>query len=238
MKILKKIYCLFTSILVFCIVILIFSICKFSIFRGGAILIANLVALDILCTIIESFVSKMSKNFLIHKKKKSEKREIQLERTKQKAIETQKEQEHIERLAKDPNYKKIIDSESFVKKIETLSTSYDFGSNKENIRICISKISEIISILKNDSSGYSRVSFLFESYIPKFYKILEYYSDFIKADIVDIEQEKTLTKCVDKLLNFLHSQRIEAIFDSKETEIQFKETAENLNQLIDGGKNL
>jgi len=144
----------------------------------------------------------------------------------------------MKKASKNPNYKKVLDSEAFIKKVQNLSESYDFGANKTNINVCINKLSEIISILKNDCSGYSRVSFLFEKYLPEFYTTLKYYSNFIIADIVGDEQEKTLTRCVNKFLNFLQSQKVEALFDRTETETQFKNASENLSQMIDGGENL
>ena len=57
-------------------------------------------------------------------------------------------------------------------------------------------------------------------------------------NVVKDEENQILTKCVDKFLNFLDDQRVEAIFDKKSIEIQFKATAETLSKMIDKGENV
>jgi len=238
MKALQRIYIIITSFLVMGITILIFSVYHFSTLRSFSFLIISLVILDILCTIFEGITVRLHKKHILNKSKRYEKKIVKSAEHKQKSYEAKKVKEDMKKASKNPNYKKVLDSEAFIKKVQNLSESYDFGANKTNINVCINKLSEIISILKNDCSGYSRVSFLFEKYLPEFYTTLKYYSNFIIADIVGDEQEKTLTRCVNKFLNFLQSQKVEALFDRTETETQFKNASENLSQMIDGGENL
>lgn len=233
MKAIKRLYCIITSIIVFGITILIFSVYHFSVLRSIALLIISLVIFDILCTIFEALVSKIRKAHVKNKLKRIEKKGIKLAEHMQKKSASKKMKENMKKISKNPDYKKVLDSEAFIEKLKKLSDDYNFGVNKAKIDICITRLSEIISILKNDCSGYSRVSFLFESYLPEFHNTLMYYSEFIRADIVDIEQEKTLNKCVDKFLVFLQSQKIEALLDRTETEIHFNVSAENLMQIID-----
>ena len=238
MKVLQRIYIIITSVLVMAITTLIFSVYHFNNLRSWAFLILVLVILDILCTIFEVLIVKIQKKHILNKSKRAEKRIIKSAEHKQKNYEAKKTKEDMKKALKNPDYKKVLDAEVFIKKVQKLSESYDFGAHKKNITICVDKISEIISILKNDCSGYNRVSFLFEKYLPEFYTTLKYYSNFIIADIVSNEQERTLSKCINKFLDFLQSQKIEALFDRTETETQFKNASENLNKMIDGGENL
>ena len=238
MKALQRIYVIITSLLVIGITILIFSIYHFTTLQSFAFLIISLVIFDILCTMFESLIFKLQKKHVINIHKHIEKRLLKSEEHKQKNYEAKKAKEDMQKISKNPDYKKVLDSEDLIKKIQNLSNSYDFGVNKNNINICIDKLSEIISILKDDCSGYTRILFLFEKYLPEFYTTLKYYSNFIIADIVGDEQEKTLTRCVNKFLSFLQSQKVEALFDRKETETQFMMSSENLSKMIDGGENL
>lgn len=234
----NHIYNFITAAIVFCIMMIIFFVCHFSIIRSIAILIISLVVLDILCTVGEYSVDKIRDRHFYNKLKRIEKRKNKLADAEQKAKESQKAIEEMEKATKDVNYQSVVAAESFVKKLKEISDAYDFGPNEEKIDICVNKLFDIISVLKEDSSGYSRVAFLFEAYLPEFYNTLKFYSDFIKANVVKDEENQILTKCVDKFLNFLDDQRVEAIFDKKSIEIQFKATAETLSKMIDKGENV
>lgn len=234
----NRIYNLITTAIVFSLMIIIFFVCHFSIVRSIAILIISLVVLDILCTIGEDSIDKIRERHFYNKLERIEKRKNKLADAEQKQKESQKAVEEMEKATKNANYKSVIEAESFVKKLKKISDDYDFGPNEEKIDICVNKLFDIISVLKEDSSGYSRVAFLFEAYLPEFYNTLKFYSDFIKADVVKDEQVEILTKCVDKFLNFLDEQKVEAILDKKSIEIQFKATAETLGKMIDKGENV
>ncbi|MBQ2938028.1 MAG: hypothetical protein IJE05_04015 [Clostridia bacterium] len=231
------IYNLITSAIVVCIAAIIFFYYDFSWFKGIAFFIVSLVFLDILCTVGEYIVPKIRERLFYNKLKKAKRKQEKIKEAEEKAQEAKKVMEELQESKRNPNYKSVIEAEAFVNNLKDLSEEYNFGVNEEKIDICVEKLSEIIAVLKKDSSGYIRVAFLFEAYLPEFYNTLRFYADFIKANVVNQEYEDILTKCVDKFLNFLNDQKIEAIFDKRSIEIQFKSTARTLEKMIDKGEN-
>lgn len=231
-KLASIIYNIVTTAIVSFIFITIFFTYHLVSFKGLGIFIASLVFLDIFCTLIESNLEEIREK-LFYKKLK---RKSQKEKEKKIKEEQKKAIKDLEESEKNSDYKSILEAESFVKSLNELSDNYSFGPNNDKINICVEKLSEIIDILKKDSSGYTRVAFLFEAYLPEFYNTLSFYSNFVRADTVKKEHEEILTICVDKFLNFLNNQKIDAIFDQKSIEIQFKSTAEALGKMIDKGE--
>lgn len=230
----KLLYNLITGAIVFALTIIIFFIFNYTFLKGSAILIFFLVILDVLCTFVESTTPKFLE-VLFYNKLKSIVKKAEKENEKKEQREKAKE---MDKISKNPQYKKVIDAETFVKKLKKFCKENDFGESKKKIEKCIERLTEIIKRLKKDCTSYSRVAFLFEVYLPEFYDALKYYSTFAKAKAVKNEHEEVLKKCVEKFLKFLNSQRIEAVFDKDSTEIKFKATAETLGKMIDKGEEI
>jgi len=230
------IYFFLTSTIITWVLITIFKTLQLSFVKGTAALIISLVILDIICSIIENLVLVVRDKLFYNKLKKIEKINRKNEKIKKQEEEAKKAAEELEKTTKNPHYKSVIEAEVFVNSLKVLSDKYNFGVNNDKIDECVKKLMEIIELLKKDSTGYNRVAYLFEAYLPEFYNTLNLYSNFIKADIKTEEYEETLTICVDKFNKFLNNQKIEAIFDKSSIEIQFKVSAETLGNMIDKGE--
>lgn len=228
----RFLYNIITSSIVFTLIILIFFVFHIKIIKGIGFLIISLVILDMLCSIIEDVVPKISERLFYNKLKGAKKKKDKSEKIK----EEKKKAEELKKMSNNPQYKKVIEAENFVKELKKFCQNNDLGRNKENINKCIVKLLEIIKELKKDSSAYGRVAFLFESYLPKFYNTLNYYSSFGKANVVEKGHEEILSQCVNKFLKFIESQRVQVVFDKEYTEHQFKATAEMLGKMIDEGE--
>ncbi len=170
------------------------------------------------------FYNKLKKAQIVKDEKARKEKEIE---------DAKRAEEERELLSKLPYYQDVLKAEKFVTTLKKLSDQYNFGKSNEKISECVDKLFEIIEILKKDSSGYPRVTFLFEGVIEEFYSALTKYSYFLKAEFNDPENEKVLESCVDKFLNFLNSQKIEAIFDKDATSIQFRSSVEALGSILD-----
>ena len=153
-----------------------------------------------------------------------------------KQLEKQRNKQDIEKMAKDPNYKNVLDAESCTQKLEKMINKYDFGSSNKKIKECVKKLNEIVKVLKEDTSGYARVAFLLEAAVPEFYNTLNIYSRFIKAEETTEEYEQILKECVDKFYKYLNMQKKEAILDKETEEVQFKSMAEALKKMMDEGE--
>lgn len=231
-----NIYNIITEIIVLFIAHTIFFYYNFGFFKNVSFFITSLVILDILCTFGEDMVSKIRERHFYNKLKKAKKKKEKIDADNLKEKNQKKVLEEIQENKKSPYYKDVLEAEKFVESLKELVEKYSFGSNEKKINQCVEKLSEIVDILKKDASGYGRVAFLFEAFLPEFYETLSFYSQFVTADVVEEEYENILTHCVDKFLNFLSNQRIEAIFDQKSIELQFKATAETLMKNIDKGE--
>lgn len=210
-----------------------FSVKHYGFFKGMGLLVLALVGLDIICTIIESAVPALRNKRFYRILKRAEKRKLIKKQKEQEAEEMQKATEEFEKMASSPYYQDVIKAESFAKNLKQLSDDFDFGQSDEKIDKCVKKVNEIIEVLKEDSSGYSRVAFLFEGALEEFYNTLKLYTCFIKADIHEEKNERVLAACVDKFFNYLGDQKIEAIFDKTSIGIQFRSSAEALGKMID-----
>ena len=210
-----------------------FSVKQYTFFKGMGLLTLALVGLDIICTIIESVVPTLRDKRFYSILKKREKRKEAKKQKEQEAAEMQRATEEFEKMANSPYYQDVIKAESFAKNLKKLSDEFDFGQSDKKIDKCVKKVTEIIEVLKEDSSGYSRVAFLFEGALEEFYNTLKLYTCFIKADIHEEKNERVLEACVDKFFNYLSDQKIEAIFDKTSIGIQFRSSAEALGKMID-----
>lgn len=208
-------------------------------FKGTAALLTFMVSMDVVCCGIERFVDVFRTKHFYRILKKNVEKEKRAEEQKRLAEEAFKMQLQAEEDAKDPNRVKIRSAEITLNQIAKLSNEIDFGESDEKVEFCVVKCKEIIEYLNNnDSSGYIRVENLLQVYLPEFYKILEYYAEFKKADAVGEAQIKKLNETVDYFYNFLCKQKIEAIFDRRATEIKFNASADTLKKAIEsrGGK--
>lgn len=201
-----------------------------------AAILISLVVFDIVFTALESIMKTLNDRFFYKNLKKAKAKKERIEEEKARDEEAKKALQEKEERIKNPHYNSVLEADDFVQSLKQLADEFDFGPNEEKIQECCKKLSEIVNYLKKDSSGYGRVSFLFEAYLPEFYSTLKLYTDFVKADAVNKQHEEILTRCVDKFYSFLQEQRVEAIFDKKSAEIQFKATAEALTRMIDKGE--
>ena len=200
------------------------------------IMFGSLVFFDAWFSVLEVYVEKLSDELFYRKVKKAKAKKEKLEEAKIKAEEEKKALKEKEERIKNPNFNRVLEAEDFVKSLKMLADEFDFGQAEQKVQECCNKLFEIVNHLKKDSSGYGRVAFLFEAYLPEFYNTLKLYTDFVRADAVNKEYYEILAGCVDKFYSFLQEQKVEAIFDKKSAEIQFKSTAEALTRMIDKGE--
>ncbi len=210
-----------------------FVVKNLSFFKGIGFLILGLVALDIICCIIEAVVPALRDKRFYRVLKKIQKRNLAKKQKEQEEEEAQRATEKFEKMAASPYYQDVVKAESFAKSLKQISDEFDFGDSDEKIYKCVQKVTEIIEVLKEDSSGYTRVAFLFEGALEEFYNTLKLYTCFIKADIHEEKNERVLAECVNKFYNYLSDQKIEAIFDKTSIGIQFRSSAEALGKMID-----
>ena len=210
-----------------------FSVKQYPFFKGMGLLILALVVLDVICTIIESAVPVLRDKRFYSILRKIEKRKEAKKQKEQEAEEMQKATEEFEKMANSPYYQEVIKAESIAKNLKKLSDEFDFGQSDEKIDKCVKKVTEIIEVLKEDSSGYTRVAFLLEGALEEFYNTMKLYTCFIKANIHEEKNERVLAACVVKFLSFLNEQMTEAIFDKTSIGIQFRSSAEALGKMID-----
>lgn len=207
-----------------------------GVFKFLAVMLISLVIFDIIFTILENIMGNLRNWFFYRKLKKVKAEKERIEEEKAKAEEAKNALQEKEKMIKNPYYTSVLEAEKFVQSLEKLVNEFDFGPAESKVQECCKKLSEIVNYLKKDSSGYGRVAFLFEAYLPEFYNTLKLYADFVMADAVNKQHQEILTRCVDKFYSFLQEQRVEAVFDKKSAEIQFKATAEALTRMIDKGE--
>lgn len=201
-------------------------------FKGVAFLILGLLALDVVCTIIEVAVPKLRDRRFYRVLKRIERRNEAKKRKEKELEEAENAAKEFEKIADSPYYKDVVKAGTIVSALKKLSDEYDFGKNDEKIDKCVKKVEEIIEVLKKDSSGYVRVAFLFEGSLEEFYNTLKLYTCFLKADIHEEKNERVLTDIVNNFFNYLDNQKVEAILDKNSIGIQFRSSAEALGKMI------
>ncbi len=210
-----------------------FVIKNLGFFKGIGFLIIGLVILDVICTFIELAVPALRNKRFYKKLKKIQKRNLIREKKEQEKKDIQRATAEFEKMAASPYYQDVLKAESFATNLKQISDEFDFGECDKKVDECVKKVNEIIEVLKEDSSGYNRVAFLFEGALEEFYNILKLYTCFIKAGIHEERNERVLRNCVDRFYNYLGDQKIEAIFDKTSIGIQFRSSAEALGKMID-----
>ena len=228
-------YNLITNILVLMFVLFIFKNFEFSLFKSIAFIILGITSFDILCTSLESLVFIIRNNLFYKKLLRFEKKREEIKRKKLEEEKTKVMLEEKAKKEKNPYYDDIINAENFVMGVKRISDEIEFGSSDKKVEECVTKLMEIIESLKQDGSGYRRVSSLFTGYLPEFYNMLELYAKFLKANAMTPEYDEILEKSVDKFLLSLNDHRIAAILDKTATEIEFKASASVLDSIIDNG---
>lgn len=201
-------------------------------FKGAAFLIFGLLALDVICTIIEVAVPKLRDKRFYRFLKRVAKREAAKKLKEKEKEDAENAAKEFEKIANSPYYKDVINASTLLNTLKRLSDEYDFGKNDEKIEKCVEKVAEIIEVLKKDSSGYVRVAFLFEGSLKEFYNALNLYTCFLKADIHEERNERVLTDTVNNFYEYLSSQKVEAILDKNSIGIQFRSSAEALGTMI------
>lgn len=209
-----------------------FTIVHPGFFKGIAYLIFGLVALDIICTIIEIKVPKLRDKRFYKILKKTKKRKEAKKRKEEEMEQAKIAAEEFKKIADSPYYNEVLKAASTLNALKTLSDENDFGKNNEKISHCVEKVSEIIEVLKKDSSGYVRVALLFEGTLEEFYSTLKLYTCFLKADVKDEKNDRILTGIVNDFYNYLSNQKIDATFDQDSIGIQFRSSAETLRTMI------
>lgn len=229
---LQKVYNTLTSVVMAFAVSYIFAELQFSFFTKIAIMLLTFVAFDMICTLIEKGFAQIYDWIFYRKLIRIKRRNEKLEEEARKAEEAQRQKEEAEKIANAPNYQKVITAKAIVQKLRELSDNHHYGPNEEKIDVCVEKTEAILEKLQEDSSGYVRVMYLFEAYLPEFCETLELYSNFVKADAVTEEYEKVLTECVDVILKYLEGQRVKAMFDQDSVETKFQASASTLKDMI------
>ena len=191
---LEKLYIFIITFISSFLAFSIFVTIKHSLLKALLVLWIAFNVLDIVCSVIED-------NFYGIREIYFYRRLCRLKIRRQKELkeeEVRKEKDEFKKASKDPFYRDLIDVENCLNKLKKISDNFDFGKNRIAIEKCVEKLFEILELLKEDSSTYSKVAFLFEVYLPEFYNTLKLYTDFIKKDEVTEEYEKILTECVKK----------------------------------------
>ncbi len=205
-------------------------------FSGAAYLLLGLLAMDIVCTIIETIVPALRDKRFYRILKRTAKRNEAKQRKEKEVEEAKNAAKEFEKIADSPYYKDVMKANSILTALKNICSEYDFGKNNEKIKKCVEKVSDIINALKEDSSGYVIVAFLFEGSLEEFYNTLKLYTCFIKADIHEEKNERVLTDIVNSFYNYLNNQKVETILDKNSIGIQFRSSAETLGKMINSGK--
>ena len=164
---------------------------NFGMLKFLGLMLFAIVIFDVIFTHLEEGIAKIM-DFLFYKKlKRAEVKKRKLEEEKTKAEEAKKELEQREERVKNPHYNSVLEAENFVKTLQELADEYDFGEVETNVQECCKKLFEIVNYLKKDSSGYGRVAFLFEAYLPEFYNTLYGFANIY--NIVKIPEKTTST---------------------------------------------
>lgn len=211
----------------------IFVVRHMGFFKGTGVMLITLVVLDIGCSVFEDAIPKIRDAHFYKKLKRMNKR---LEEKKKKEEEAEKAKmitDEFSKMVDVPYYQEIVKADASVNSLKKLSDEYDFGASNDKIKECVNKLSQIIKVLKQDSSSYGRVAFLFEGSLDKLFNTLRMYTYFIEAGSVEPKYEQLLEACIDSFLRYLKDQKVEAIFDKSSVEEQFKNSAEALRKMVE-----
>lgn len=202
--VLKKIFCIIYYISTAAIPVYIFAtvfLKKDNIIYSCAIAIISFIVMDIICCILEDSVNKINKYIINIKKKKKE----QQERVrKQKEEEIKKLEELV--LEKD-NYSKDIEQveeeyKEFKKEIKGNKEKIDFEIYK-NLGKTLSKIKDIIQILKEDPEAYYPIRHTLKIYFPEFRKMTYQYIEIANTENLDAESTAEYKRLITEFGNHL-----------------------------------
>ena len=235
---LQSIYNLLTGIVITYVTLMITFKYNFSIIKGISLFLLFFVAMDISCTVIESFISFTRDKLFYKKLLKRDKKEMARMQKKREEEMQQKKEEEIKKMTETAFGGNVAIAEDFIKSLKKISDENDFGENDLKIEKCVERLEEIIEILKKDSSNYPRVAFLFEVYLPKIYDILMQYVALTDVDCDEEDVKKILTEFIDKFLEFLKSQKIESRLgkDKNQAIIQFRALTKTIESNIEKGE--
>lgn len=225
----RWVFNIITSIIVFLLVTMIFKHSSFGFFKKLGIVIAMIVVLDVLCFFAE-FANEIYKNLLVKYNAQQSKRRKKKLKEKE---ESKKKQKEFEEMMSNTYLSELQSARMQVKKLRSISEKNSFKGNKKNINSCLEKLEDILSSLNEDSSGYPRVSVLFEVYLPEIYHTLELYSEMNKAGKIEPQFKEQLTHCLEAFKNFLEKQKVDAVFDKESTQIQFKASTQTIMQILE-----
>jgi len=228
-----RLYTLITSIIVMMYFWNIFFVQKLNFFRGMGNFILGLVALDIVCTFIETMIPKIRDKRFFNKLVKLELENNKKAQIEKELAEAKRIEDENEKSKKFPYFKDILKAEFFVKNLKSISDEFDFGSNNGKVSECVNILNQIILALKEEPTSYSTVTFLFDGLIEEFYKALKFYSSLLRAGINEKKDDEILGSCVDKFLMHLKSNKVDTILDEKSTKLQFINSAQTVNDLLD-----
>lgn len=211
----------------------IFVVRHMGFFKGTGVLLITMVVLDIGCSIFEDAVPKIRDAHFYKKLKRADKRLEEKKRKEEEAEKAKKITDEFTKMVDVPYYQEIVNADASVNSLKKLSDEYDFGASNDKIKECVNKLSQIIKVLKQDSSSYGRVAFLFEGSLDKLFNTLRMYTYFIETKTEDPKYEQLLEACIDSFLRYLKDQKVEAIFDKSSVEDQFRSSAEALRKMVE-----
>lgn len=201
---LKYLFCIIyyagTSAIPVYIFATVFSL-KDNIIYSYAIAFISFIVMDIICCILEDSGNKINKYIRNIKKKKKEEQE---------RIKKQKEDEikQLEKLALEKdNYSKDIEQveeeyKKFKKEIKDIKEKIDFEIYK-NLGKTLSKIKEIIQILKEDPEEYYQIRHTLKIYFPEFRKMTYQYIEIANAENLDDESTSEYKRLIAEFNNHL-----------------------------------
>ena len=225
-----------TGILLASLATIYYKFLNLGIYKGTAILLVTVVALDVVCLVFEKLAEVFRDNYFYHKLKRRQAKQKAIEEKKFLKEKVKKMKEEVEE--KNSNIVKIREAEAVLNQIEVISESFNFGECDEKIRECVKKCREIMQYLHKDEVAYIRVENLLQVYLPDFYRVLAYYAEFIKVDAVGEAQNIKFNDTVDFFYEFLSKQKTEVIFDKTVANIKFNNAADTLKKEIErrGGR--
>lgn len=242
MKTLKRFlffYYMISACLVFYLSYRIFTFPEISFFTRVGLLIMSFVILDVICSVLEYIIPVVRDKFFYKKLLKFEKQEKIREEKEKAEKEQKKAQEERELMSQSAYYQKVVRAEIYVNNLKKLMDEHDFGENSSKIMECARYLDEIVNILKNDNSYYSRVSFLFENVLIDFFDTLKLYVQMLKNGIDDAKFETIINASINKFHSYLINEVNGGVFKDDSIISQFQISAKSLSRLIDenGGNN-
>lgn len=233
-KRITSLYTFITSILVIMYFWNIFFVRHLGFFRGMGTLILGLVALDIVCTLIESIVPKIRNKHFFNKLVKQEQESKEKAQKEKELAEVKRVEDEKRKMEQFPYFKEILHAENLVKNLKDVSDEFDFGPNEDAVTACVNKLDEIITALKDEPACYSNVAFLFEGRLfEEFYKTLKFYSSFLKAGISEKKDEEILGSCIEKFMKHLNSNDVDTVLDEDSARLQFRNATQAISETLD-----